>query len=796
MLCSRIVFLVLIALCWQTATATIIHVPDEQSTIQAGIDAAVDGDTVLVQPGIYLENINFDGHNILLGSLFITTGDTSYISQTAIDGSQDNSSTVNFENGEISAAILCGFTITDGSVGVRCASSDATLRNLIITNSGAGISCGDANTSISHVTIHGNYRGIICSSTNLELTNAHIYDNHTAYLGGGISLIGSTADLSDVNISGNSAGNGGGIGIDNYSSLTFTNGIISNNTSTSEGGGFWCEWSDLNLTDVTLSNNLSLSFGGGMYISRGNLSIENSLINQNSALTGGGIFISGDLMHLENVIIVGNSAGPTEVVGSGFGGGIRSNSTVAELSHVYIAGNSATHRGGGIDLGTNYTFSDVTITNNIAGDAGGGINVRSAELTFSSTSRSSIYSNRIANDRGFGVDMYCVPPSFYEVFLDTFSVDIPTDYYAAPIDSFQFDILHHLGEELIESDLYVAEGGDDENEGTSPERPLKTINHALSRIAAGHTIHLADGVYSPTTTGECFPIRWSNHTNLSGSGASTTIVDAETSATVMEFWYLTESLIEDITITRGDEGVYCYHASPTLQQLIVSNNDGGGIVCTRSDLHLSQVDVAGNHQYGIRCSYANLGLERCIVWSNSPQAVQLVASSPNSITISCSDIEGGEAGIETNYNDTVYWLENNIDEDPLFCFPFRDCRLQLDSPCRTHVCGFMGYTGETCEGEVVGAAPRGCPAEFYLAEAYPNPFNPSTTIEYGLATVGLVKLSVYNINGQLVDVIQNEFMHAGQHSVEWLPVDLPSGVYFLELQAGEQRDVQKMSFVK
>ncbi len=96
-----------------SASATIINIPDDYPSIQQGIDASADGDTVLVQPATYAENINFNGRNIALGSLFLTTGDMSYISQTVIDGN-GSGSVVTFENGEDSTAMIMGFTIQNG----------------------------------------------------------------------------------------------------------------------------------------------------------------------------------------------------------------------------------------------------------------------------------------------------------------------------------------------------------------------------------------------------------------------------------------------------------------------------------------------------------------------------------------------------------------------------------------------------------------------------------------------------------------------------------------------------------
>jgi len=82
------------------------------ATIQAGIDASSDGDTVLVAEGTYTENINYNGKNIVVGSLYLTTSDSSYISSTIIDGDSSGSIVV-FESFEDSTAVLNGFTFQD-----------------------------------------------------------------------------------------------------------------------------------------------------------------------------------------------------------------------------------------------------------------------------------------------------------------------------------------------------------------------------------------------------------------------------------------------------------------------------------------------------------------------------------------------------------------------------------------------------------------------------------------------------------------------------------------------------------
>ena len=90
------------------------------------------------------------------------------------------------------------------------------------------------------------------------------------------------------------------------------------------------------------------------------------------------------------------------------------------------------------------------------------------------------------------------------------------------------------------------------------------------------------------------------------------------------------------------------------------------------------------------------------------------------------------------------------------------------------------------------------PKEFALHPAYPNPFNPSTTITFDVPTESrhAVSLQLYDIKGQLVETLVNEVFPAGSHSMQWNPVNLSSGLYIVQLKAGETVFNQKITYIK
>ncbi len=88
------------------------------------------------------------------------------------------------------------------------------------------------------------------------------------------------------------------------------------------------------------------------------------------------------------------------------------------------------------------------------------------------------------------------------------------------------------------------------------------------------------------------------------------------------------------------------------------------------------------------------------------------------------------------------------------------------------------------------------PAEYSLAQNYPNPFNPATTIKYQLPEASHVTLKIFNVMGELVQILIDEEKPAGYHRVEFDAGRLSSGIYFYRINAGSYKDVKKMILAK
>jgi hypothetical protein len=88
------------------------------------------------------------------------------------------------------------------------------------------------------------------------------------------------------------------------------------------------------------------------------------------------------------------------------------------------------------------------------------------------------------------------------------------------------------------------------------------------------------------------------------------------------------------------------------------------------------------------------------------------------------------------------------------------------------------------------------PETYILGDAYPNPFNPKTIINYELPITNVVELKIYNLLGQKVVTLVSETQNAGYHQVEWDASGFPSGVYFYRIKAGTYTDIKKILLIK
>jgi hypothetical protein len=88
------------------------------------------------------------------------------------------------------------------------------------------------------------------------------------------------------------------------------------------------------------------------------------------------------------------------------------------------------------------------------------------------------------------------------------------------------------------------------------------------------------------------------------------------------------------------------------------------------------------------------------------------------------------------------------------------------------------------------------PAVFGIAGVSPNPFNPSTTITFGLERAGNTTVKVYTLTGQLADTLVNARLNAGTHSVTWNAGGHASGVYFISVESNGNRDIRKATLMK
>jgi len=300
----------LAAACIVTATLSVnaantIRVPQDQPTIQAGINAAAAGDTVIVAPGTYLENLNFSGKATTVIS---AQGPAA----TIIDGSS-HGPVVTFSSGEGPTAVLSGFTMQHGSAsfgpydggGISIRNSSPTISGNWIMNNVAADGGGGISSSFGSPVIRGN-----TISNNAQTAG---YSGGTG--GGGVNITGSSsAQIIGNTIANNSwnTADGGGVSLFAAGNPVIENNIIRGNSAYGKGGGIALQnQSDASIIQNIVDNNKAGAAGGGIYWlvpsgARGPLLVNNAIVNntspQGAAIMADGF--DGQTQIINNIVVV------------------------------------------------------------------------------------------------------------------------------------------------------------------------------------------------------------------------------------------------------------------------------------------------------------------------------------------------------------------------------------------------------------------------------------------------------------------------------------------------------------
>jgi hypothetical protein len=240
--------------------------------------------------------------------------------------------------------------------------------------------------------------------------------------------------------------------------------------------------------------------------------------------------------------------------------------------------------------------------------------------------------------------------------------------------------------------------------------------------------------------------------------------------------------------------------------------EGGGINISSQ----SMVGIVNNVFFGNESSTNGGGFDGdgyCILinnifWDNSPNEI---ASNSLNLGVRYCDVQGGYPGIQ------------NLDIDPLFRDPAigdfhlmsQECNDSINSPCidagnpyswdslltcswglGTIIADMGAFGGADAPPNGIGNDESNIPYNSFILMNYPNPFNPTTTIQYNLPWLSDVNLEIFDILGRKVGTIFDENQAAGHHQVVWDGKNFPSGIYFYRLRAGDFTDTKKMLLIR
>ncbi len=670
------------------------------ASIQFGIDTTQNSDTVLVQPGTYFENINFNGKNVVVSSLELTTGDTSYISSTIIDGGA-NASVVTINSGETNACELNGLTITNG--------------------------------------------------------NSWYGDDLNNGLGGGICIADYSAPiLKHLRVVNNLAAiDGGGLSIKNYSTPILEDLLIENNQSIQDGGGIYIELSSPIIRNSIIRGN---SGCGIAIITISSPFIEDCIVSENfDDWCGAGIKIAGagGTTNIVRTLICDNIA--THYGGGLFASGTMANPSLVNLVNVTIANNETSVSGGGGILGA--MEAELNVVNTIVwgnqpdqifqDHASSIINVDYSDIQGGYTGEANLDSDPLFEG---------LPGSLYHLIASSPCVDAgnpdldgdsdtwETDPDDQDPDGTQMDMgVYYYHQTYFGPTWHVSTEGSDSLGDGSNENPFYSLQRGINRAAQNDTISIGSGLFTDDISIQ------NKSLVLLGVDSSNTILSADEiliqsttshDVTVKNLKFLTNDAADDLILGVGcpdclagdtlvltldaiavegnHEQRFLQEAQNTMlnishsrfQNLQAASGDGAVLDLRQATATISHSLFTGNSATGngqtiyagehssIAIDFttfsnngsaagsiaiadsANLNLSNSILWGNPNfQIIVLAGGDPCTLSIDYTNIANGQFGIDDQSSTlNLVWGPGNLNILPEFVSE-NNLTLQPSSPC-------------------------------------------------------------------------------------------------------------------
>ncbi|HLF14563.1 MAG TPA: right-handed parallel beta-helix repeat-containing protein [Bacteroidota bacterium] len=680
--------------------------------------------------------------------------------------------------------------------------SDIRLTDNVISHNkadaGGGIHFYESDPTLINNTIEHNaaYEGgglDIQAKSHPILVNNRISQNDAFMSGGGMNIVGDSASvvIDSCTIADNSAQWGAGVRA-YQSELSVMNSLFENNRAVVGGGGMNFDAGVLNIENTEFRKNWS-DVGGGIRLYNASFTLNHSTVLENTAVHSAGLHADSSQLIIANTSISNNSADIQ-------GGGVRFFNSNLTISNSSISGNHAGWGGGMAAYQSDVSMNNCTITENSAA-WGGGVQSELSRLEIYGTD----VGNNVADSNGAGLRLFNSILNIDHCLFSGNSAAVDAGAIEYYVDTLDYPGHRSL---LIENSTFSENHADGRFAGVR----INQYNSDTSLVDV--TVHQC--LFKNNDANSASALRITG--NIDNIVVSNTVFDGN----------ITETGTSIFGINGAGEG--------EVRNCVFTNNTQiAATVAQSAVVDVINCTFANNFGPGSPALNVRAGATANVVNSifrgngNSPLALITAGSIGCTLTVNFSDVENGvdSIGISDSLS-IVQWGIGNLLSDPLFADSANgDVHLQDYSPCigagtdSIQIGGTWAYAPLTDIEEHARPDPAGSrpdmgafenslgdplvgipengkplPGEFRLYQNYPNPFNPATTIRFDLPISSVVTLKVCNVLGQDVKSLVNERREAGRHTIEFDGSRLPSGVYLYKIASGSCTITHKMLLIR